>query len=125
MAKRKQSKNDDLKHTVMDASDSKEGYGIVVLEVFLLSGMIGAYFHSWIIFAVVLVVLAGLMFVPILMKPLMVAFSVGWGVLGWAVGQAIGSIEASVVIALIFFIGALVGNFQAIDYMKKIADEEF
>ena len=124
MPKRKQSKDDDLRRVIAQTNESKEGYGVVVFEIFALAGMVGAHFGSWIVFAVVLVLLAVLMFVPPLMKPLMVAFSVGWGVLGWAVGQALHSTSASVVIALIFFGGALVGNFRAIEYMKAMSDEE-
>lgn len=125
MAKRKEISNENaVRRGMTNASLNEDSFKIVVVEILALSVMAGGYFHSWIVFGVLFIVLGIAIFIPPLTKPLMVAFSIGWGALGWVIGVAIGELGASIVIAIIFFIGALAGNFQAIGYMKDINNEE-
>lgn len=125
MAKRKEKSNEDaVRRGMTNANLNEEAFKVVIVEILLLSALAGAYLNSWLLFGVLFIGLGVAMYIPPLTKPLMVAFSVGWGALGWVVGIAIGELSASIVIAAIFFIGALVGNFQAIDYMKDINEED-
>ena len=124
MAKKKEISNEDaIRRGITNANLNEESFKIVIVEVFVLSGLAGGYTHSWLGFGVLFIVLGVAVFIPPLTKPLMVAFSVGWGALGWVIGVAIGSLGASIVIAIIFFLGGLLGNFQAIEYMKDISEE--
>lgn len=124
MAKKKEISNEDaIRRGITNANLNEESFKIVIVEVFVLSGLAGGYTHSWLVFGVLFIVLGVAVFIPPLTKPLMVAFSVGWGALGWVIGVAIGSLGASIVIAIIFFLGGLLGNFQAIEYMKDISEE--
>lgn len=124
MAKKKEKSNEDaVRRGMTNANLNEEAFKVVIVEILLLSALAGAYLNSWLLFGALFIGLGVAMYIPPLTKPLMVAFSVGWGAVGWVIGIAVGELGASIALAAICFLGALTANFQAIGYMKDINED--
>lgn len=75
----------------MEANSMEDAYKFVLIEFFFVAIFVGEYFHSWIMFAVALVVMAILWVaaigVPPLTKPILIGISAFLGIWGWRFGS--------------------------------------
>lgn len=128
MAKRKEKLDEDVvRRGVMEAISMADAYKFVLIEFFFVAIFVGEYFHSWIMFAVALVVMAILWVaaigVPPLTKPILIGISAFLGIWGWRFGSNWG-LSASIILAILCFVAALATNFMFLNnYLKDIKEK--
>lgn len=115
--------NNSVRKGVTNASFNEEQSGILMGEVLIISICLGLYTQSWWIFGIALIGLLVSLYIPYIAIPLIIALSLGWGVIGYGIGSLFSSTGASVVLGIIGVLSGLGCHFAALEWVKDIGSD--
>lgn len=123
MAKRKEMSHESATRRGMtNAKFNEEQSDFLFGEIFFIALFSGLYCQSWIVFGLVFLGLIIMLFVKPLANALILAFSVAWGVLGYALGSLFDSTGASITLAVLAFLCSWGCNLAAIQWVRDIGE---
>lgn len=114
----------DVRKGMTEAKFNEENASILFGEIGLIAIGLGLFAQSWWVFGGVLLGLLLAILIPGIAIVLMVAFSLAWGAIGYAIGTLFDSFGASVVLCIIGFLFGLGVHLSALEWAQDVGTKE-
>lgn len=113
----------DVRKGMTQAKFNEEAGTLLYVQVVIISIGAGLLTGSWFVFLFALIGLIAALLNKKTAVLCVIAFSIGWGVIGWNIGSFFfGSAGASIVLSIIGFVAGLGSNFAGMEHAHDIAD---
>jgi hypothetical protein len=106
---------------ITQAHFNEQQLGIIAIEIFIIASFTGWQYKDWYVFGGVFLGLIIAMYIPIINILLALVLSIGWGGIGYFLGNLL-SQDAAYVIGGLALLAGLGVHIAAIEWVRDIAD---
>lgn len=112
-----------IRKGITQAHFNEQTSGVIMIEIFIISGLLAWHFKSWFVFGGVLLGLVGAFYIPVINIILACILSAGWGYIGYSLGHFI-SQNAAWVIGALALLAGIGAHLAVIEWARDLTSKK-